>query len=94
MLKDIIEVRVLGQYRIHIRFEDGVEGELDLARMIDFTGVFAPLKDRREFAKVRVDPELGTIVWPNGADLDPDVLYAEVTGQPIAMDDPAGREAS
>ena len=94
MLKDIVEVRVLGQYRVHLRFEDGVEGELDLAKIIEFNGVFAPLKDRREFAKVRVHPELGTIVWPNGADLDPDVLYATVTGQPIAVDDPAGREAS
>jgi hypothetical protein len=43
------------------------------------------LKDGREFAKVRVDPELGTIVWPNGADLDPDVLYAEITGKPIRV---------
>ena len=94
MLKDIVEVRPLIPYKVHLRFEDGVEGEVDLAKMIDFSGVFAPLKDRREFAKVRVHPELGTIVWPNGADLDPDVLHAEVTGQPIALDDPAGREAS
>ena len=93
-MKDVVEVHVLGQYRVHLRFEDGIEGELDVAKMIAFTGVFAPLKDRREFAKVRVDPEFGTIVWPNGADLDPHVLYAEVTGQPIAMDDPAGRERS
>ena len=93
-MKDIVEVRVLGGYRVHLRFEDGVQGEVDLANLIDFSGVFAPLRDRREFAKVRVHPELGTIAWPNGADLDPDVLYAEVTGRPIAMDDPAEREAS
>ncbi len=83
MLKDIVEVRALGGYRVRLRFEDGVEGELDLGKMIRFKGVFAGLADEREFAKVRVDPELGTIVWPSGADLDPDVLYAEVTGKPI-----------
>jgi len=83
MLKDIVEVRPLGGYRVRLRFEDGVEGELDLGKTIRFQGVFAGLADEREFAKVRVDPELGTIVWPSGADLDPDVLYAAVTGKPI-----------
>jgi hypothetical protein len=83
MLKDIVEVRHLGGHRLRLRFEDGVTGELDLAEKIDFRGVFAPLKDPGEFAKVCVSPELGTIVWPNGADLDPDVLYAAVTGQRI-----------
>jgi hypothetical protein len=85
MLKDIVEVRALGGYRVHLRFEDGVQGELDLGRTLRFQGVFAALEDEREFAKVRVDPELGTIVWPNGADLDPDVLYAEITGKPIRI---------
>jgi uncharacterized protein DUF2442 len=83
MLKDIVEVRALGGHRIHLRFEDGVHGELDLGKMIRFKGIFAALADEREFAEVRVDPELGTIVWPGGADLDPDVLYAAVTGKPI-----------
>jgi len=83
MLKDIVEVRALGGYRVHLRFEDGVQGELDLGQRIRFQGVFAPLTDEREFAKVRVDAELGTIVWPNGADLDADVLYAAGTGKPI-----------
>lgn len=85
MLKDVIEARASGGYRLHLRFEDGVEGEIDLAALVDFTGVFAPLKDPGEVAKVRVDHDLGTICWENGADLDPDVLYAELTGEPIGF---------
>jgi Protein of unknown function (DUF2442) len=48
-------------------------------------GVFAPLKDPGVFAQVRIHPELGTVVWPSGADLDPDVLYAELSGTPISV---------
>ena len=83
MLKDVIEVRPLDGYRLHLRFEDGVEGVVDLAETVSFTGVFEPLKDRAQFARVYVNPDVGTVVWPNGADLDPDVLYALVTGEPI-----------
>jgi hypothetical protein len=68
---------------VSLRFEDGLTGELDLGNMIRFEGVFEPLRDQSEFAKLRVDAEMGTIVWPNGADLDPDVLYAAVSGKPI-----------
>ena len=83
MLKDIVEVRPLGGYRLYLRFEDGAAGEIDLEKIIRFEGVFAPLKDQAEFAQARVHAELGTIFWPNGADLDPVVLYAAVTGSPI-----------
>lgn len=83
MLKDIMEVQPLEGYRLHLRFEDGAAGEVDLAKMIRFEGVFAPLKDRAYFVQVRVDPEVRTIVWPNGADLDPLVLYSHITGIPI-----------
>jgi hypothetical protein len=83
MLKDIVGVRPLEDYRLLLRFEDGVEGEVDMAKMIHFEGVFAPLRDRASFLEVRVNPEIGTICWPNGADLDPDVLYAAITGEPI-----------
>lgn len=85
MLKDVVEVRHLGGHRLALRFEDGVTGELDLGSTLRFQGVFEVLADVAEFAKVRVNPELGTIVWPNGADLDPDVLYAAATGQPIDL---------
>jgi Protein of unknown function (DUF2442) len=84
MLNDIIEVRPLGGYRLFLRFENGVEGEVDLADQIRFDGVFAALREPANFAQVRVNSEVGTIVWPNGADLDPDVLYSIVTGQPVA----------
>jgi hypothetical protein len=83
MLKDVTAVQPLDGYRVHIRFEDGVEGIVDLAEIISFTGVFAPLQDRAYFAQVYVNPDVGTICWPNEADIDPDVLYALVTGEPI-----------
>jgi hypothetical protein len=83
MLKDIIEVWPLDDYRLGLRFEDGVEGVVDVAQMIRFEGVFAPLRDRGKFLEVRVNREVGTICWPNGADLDPDVLYAHITGEAI-----------
>ncbi|MBN2498821.1 MAG: DUF2442 domain-containing protein [Deltaproteobacteria bacterium] len=89
MLQDIVEVKVLDGYRLHLRFEDGVEGVVDIADLVRFEGVFSQLRDRRAFEKVRVHPELGTVVWPGGADLDPDVLYAEVTSKPIVVAQPA-----
>ena len=70
-----------------------MEGDLDLGKMIEFKGIFAPLRDEKEFAKVRLHPELGTIVWPNGADLDPDVLYSRIVGEPIDLSLTAGRNA-
>ncbi len=82
-MPDVVSVKHLGGYRVHLEFEDGRAGELDLGETIEFRGVFAPLRDESEFARVRVDPNLGTIVWPTGADLCPDVLYSKVTGKPI-----------
>lgn len=83
MLKDVVEVRPLPAYRLYVWFEDGVAGEVDVAALARFEGVFAALRDPKFFAAVAVHPELGTVMWPNGADLDPDVLYARVTGKPI-----------
>ena len=80
MLNDIVAADVLGEYRLHLRFEDGVEGVVDLGPHLSFRGMFEPLRDPAYFARVRVDPDLGTVAWPNGVDLDPDVLYGRITG--------------
>ena len=73
MLKDIVAVTALPAHWLRLRFEHGVKGEVDLGKLVRFEGVLAPLRDLATFA-VHVDPEAGTVVWPNGADLDPDVL--------------------
>lgn len=83
MLKDVVEVNPLADYRLHLRFEDGATGDVDVAELVKFRGVFAPLADKAYFDLARVEPVLGTVVWPNGADIDPDVLYALATGEPL-----------
>ena len=89
MLQDIVAAVPLDDYRLQLRFEDGTTGVVDVARCVTFTGVFAPLRDRAQFTAVQVNPELGTVCWPCGADLDPDVLYAIVTGAPVPSLDKA-----
>lgn len=76
------EVEVVGDHRVWLRFDDGTEGEVDLSRE-QWTGVFEPLADPEYFRLVRVDPGLGTIAWPNGADIAPETLHAWVTGTPL-----------
>jgi len=85
MLKDIVDVQVMDGYQLHLRFEDGLEGIINVAGLVDFTGMFAPLRAHDYFHKVRVNSELGTICWPNGADLDPDVLYSLISRKPIVV---------
>jgi hypothetical protein len=85
MLEDIVAVEALDGYCLKLRFEEGAEGVVDLAQLVPLTGVFAALRDRNEFLAVRVNPKLGTVCWPSGADLDPDVLYALVTGSALPL---------
>ena len=76
---EIRAVEHLDGHRLRLTFADGLVGDIDLADR--FTGpvgpVFEPLREVDYFAQVSVDEELGTVVWPNGADLAPDVLHAE-----------------
>jgi hypothetical protein len=62
---------------LRIGFDDGTELDVDLEPEL-WGPVFEPLRQDPElFRQVRVDRELGTVVWPNGADLDPDVLHRD-----------------
>jgi hypothetical protein len=76
-LVHVTGVEVVGDHRLRLRFEDGAEGDVDFSRL-SWRGIFEPLADPAYFASVALDAELGTIVWPNGADIAPETLHAWV----------------
>lgn len=83
---DVIDVRPLQGRQLALTFADGLHGVVDVDQLIpQYTGVFLPLQDDNFFRQVTLNRELGTIVWPNGADICPDVLYATVSGKPIMV---------
>ena len=77
-LVDVTGVEVIGDHRLRLTFEDGVVGDVEFDRS-EWQGVAEPLADQSFFAQVRVEPELGTITWPNGYDMAPELLYEEAS---------------
>ena len=71
------EARVVTEFTVWLRFDDGTEGRVDLSGELHGS-VFEPLRDPTFFAQACVDPELDTIAWPNGADFAPEFLYEQV----------------
>ena len=67
--------------------------ERSISRLLQFTGVFEPLRDPEFFAQVRVNPDIGTMVWPNGADLCPDVLRHHLAGELLPSQTDSARRA-
>jgi hypothetical protein len=82
----VTAVRWLVEYRLELTFSDGSRGQVDFGpRVVGRGGVFAPLENPAFFRRVQVDPDAGTLVWPNGVDFCPDVLYHEATGAPLPV---------
>ncbi len=76
---DVVAVRAIGPTRLHVAFDDGLAGELDLDAFTPWTGVFQALRDDPAlFAQVTVHPELKVVCWPNNADMDSAVLHARL----------------
>lgn len=72
----LIEATPLDDYTVHVRFEDGTSADVDLSYLLGNGGVFEPLRDLNYFRRLRADPEAGTIIWPNEADIAPETLYS------------------
>ena len=78
-MRKISAFRVLDDYRIWLRFDDGVEGTVDLSRLVG-QGVFAAWSDYAFFRRAFLVGQ-GALTWPGELDLCPDALYLEVTGK-------------
>jgi len=70
----VTSVEPLGGYRLRVGFDDRSAREIDLETVLA-GDLYGPLRDPAMFAAVAIDPEVHTLVWPNGADFDPAVLY-------------------
>jgi hypothetical protein len=80
MYWDVVDVEPLDDYRIRVRLKNGKEGVFDLQPYLEH-GVFQQLKDPVYFRRVSI--VFGAVTWPNGQDIAPETLYAEVTGEPV-----------
>ena len=70
----VTSAELLGEYRVRVGFDDGSAREIDLEPVLEGE-IYGPLRNSRVFASFRIDPEVHTLVWPNGADFDPAVLH-------------------
>ena len=73
MILHVVEAKYERDYVIRLKFNDGAEGFVDLCDEL-YGEMFVPLRDKEKFKAFRVDAELDTIVWENGADLAPEFL--------------------
>lgn len=84
----VTHAEALEAYRLRLRFDDDSERVVDLSDVL-WGPMAEPLRDPEYFRRVRVDRELRTVVWPNGFDLDPDVLHGDF--EPASPPDAAGQ---
>jgi len=74
MFIKVMTAKFLFNYTIRFHFSDGTIGDVDLQETL-YGPVFEPLLDHAKFQDFHIDPEMGTIVWSNGADIAPEWLY-------------------
>ena len=70
----IIDCQLLPPYSLKLKFGDGLTRVIDLERVLEGV-LYGPLRNPTIFSKVMIDPEVQTVIWPNGADFDPAVLH-------------------
>jgi hypothetical protein len=77
MFLHIQSVKHIAEYQLEVSFNNGRTGVADFRHLLDGK-MFEPLHDPSVFAQATIDPELETIVWPNGADVAPEFVYYQV----------------
>jgi len=70
----IVNFDIIKPYTLRIKFDDDMERTINFRPVLE-GALFGPLQDETEFNQVEINPELHTLVWPNGADFDPETLH-------------------
>lgn len=70
----VIGYEIVGPYTLRVDFDDGTSQTIDFCPILAGE-LYAPLLDREVFDRVSIDPEVHTLIWPNGADFDPATLH-------------------
>ncbi len=84
MILRITEARVVGPQTLFLRFNDGADGDVDVAPLLKGP-VFEPLRDSAFFERAELDLVCGTVAWPNGADFAPEALRQHLRARSIAV---------
>lgn len=80
-MERVVTMTVVGPYTLDLTFDDGTQRQIDFEDYLRGP-VFEPLRDPAYFAQATIDPVLGVVVWPNGADFSPEFLYYGKEGPP------------
>jgi len=70
----VAKLEIVGSYTLHVWFDDGTDRQINFQPIL-IGKIYGPLKDPKIFDQVSIDPEVHTLVWPNGADFDPETLH-------------------
>ena len=76
-IHEVVKAKLIKNYIVEFVFDNRKKGQVDLRKYLG-RGIFKSLLNKNRFKQFRVDFELGTICWPNGADIAPDTLYGDV----------------
>ena len=89
----VTEVRCVDDRSLALVCAAGAIGTVNVEQLTRFEGIFGPLRNPTVFHAARLDEHLGTVQWPHGADLDPEVLYCVATGRPLPVREDADSDA-
>ncbi len=70
----VVACEIVGPYTLRVEFDDSSSQVIDVRPILEGE-LYGPLRDLAVFSQVWIDPEVQTLVWPNGADFDPATLH-------------------
>jgi len=73
-IHSVLSFQIIGPFTLGVQFDDGITQTIDFSPVL-FGDIYGPLREPALFNRVWIDPEVHTLVWPNGADFDPATLH-------------------